>query len=395
MLEIRLLTRSGLAIGFLIGLLVPAWAQSLSPPNVRITPLGTPGIVSDWRRDRCETIDTPDSPARAFRDAAGQVHLIASHYVARELTGPTLDTVRPRCAVAFTSGLQRGYAAYRNHQWLSGFYSIDGTTVHALVHNEFHGDDDPPLCPSHQFADCWWNSVTYAISTDGGYHFHEPADGNRLVAVLPYPYATDSRQPAGYFNPSNIVTLDGAYYAFIKATAYRAQQAGSCLVRTTTLDRPDSWRAWDGEQFSVTLSNPAARPPDQHVCVPIPNISAGDVGGLSRDEATGAFVGIMLTMLPDAAGHPVCGFWATASFDLLQWSPPVLVAPDPAGPSTCDPSSEDYPSILDPDSASRNFETFGPHPYLYFVRVNLRHPPYDRQLLRQRIGIAVQPAAPH
>jgi hypothetical protein len=359
------------------------------PPLVSVAPTGPVETVFQWSRDRCETIDTPDAAPRAFRDRDGTVHLIASHFVTREMIGPSLDQVRPRCDVAFASLLDRHYPSHQNHQWLSSVYTIDGQTVFGLVHNEFHGEDDPAECPEEQSWQCWWNSVTEVISTDGGYHFR---GGDTLVAALPYAYSNAKREAAGYFTPSNIVTLDGAWYTVIKATAYRDQKAGSCLLRSTTPEDPSAWRAWDGSRFDVRPGDPLARAaahPEQHVCAPLANLSLGDVYGLTRDEASGAFVATMVTMLPVSGGPPVCGIWAVASFDLINWSTPVLVAADPAAPASCEPVSDTYPAILDPVSKSRNFETFGATPYLYFVRVNLADPPYDRRLLRQRIKITI------
>ena len=386
-----------LAAGLPLGRPVAVAAEH-HPPVVVVAPQGPADAVFIWRRDACEKIDTPDAPARAFRDAAGMIHLIAAHYVAREMIGRTLDQVRHRCDVAFASALGRQYESHRNHEWLSGLYTADGITVHALVHNEFHGADYPGLCPLAGTYDCWWNSVTYAVSTDRGYHFHDSAIGNHVVAALPYPYSGARSEPAGYFAPSNIVTMDGQFYAMVKATAYRSQQAGSCLIRTATLDQAGAWRAWDGDGFTVSLSEGGPSGGDgltaSHVCAPVANVSLGDVGGIARDETTGAFVAVMVAMLPDDAGRRVCGFWATASFDLTDWSSPSLVAADPAGASTCDPASDGYPSILDPDSKQRNFDTFGSTPYLYFVRSNLADPPYDRQLMRQRVTISIRTDPP-
>jgi hypothetical protein len=322
-------SRTWLALTILLG--GPAAMAEDRPPPVAVIALQGPSEpIFIWRRDACEKIDTPDAPARAFRDAAGTVHLIASHYVARAMIGPTLGSVRHRCDVAFASTAEHQYESHRNHEWLSGLYTTDGITVHALVHNEFHGADYPGLCPLAGAYDCWWNSVTYAVSTDRGYHFHDAATGNHLIAALPYPYSGKSSEPAGYFGPSNIVALNGAYYAFVKATAYRSQQAGACLIRTTSLEEAAAWRAWDGNEFTVSLAGGDGSP-ESHVCTPVQNISLGDVGGIARDETTGAFVAVMEAMLPDDAGQRTCGIWTTASYDLVHWSSPTLAAADGRG----------------------------------------------------------------
>ncbi len=49
-----------------------------------------------------------------------------------------------------------------------------------------------------------------------------------------------------------------------------------------------------------------------------------------------------------------------------------------------DPNPVAYPSVLDPDSTSRNFETTGKEAYLYFTRYNYQscRETFDRDLVR-------------
>ena len=64
--------------------------------------------------------------------------------------------------------------------------------------------------------------------------------GRALVAALPYRYDEVGRGHHGYFNPSNIVELDGAHYMFAFATRAGLQREGNCLLRTTDLATPGS-----------------------------------------------------------------------------------------------------------------------------------------------------------
>ena len=59
-----------------------------------MTITGEPEIVFDWTTDRCEDLDIPDAVARAFRDADGNVQIVATHYVGRREIGPSLDEVQ-------------------------------------------------------------------------------------------------------------------------------------------------------------------------------------------------------------------------------------------------------------------------------------------------------------
>ena len=69
------------------------------------------------------------------------------------------------------------------------------------------------------------------------------------------------------------------------------------------------------------------------------------------------------------------GFYYSTSDDLIDWAPrqlireAVLTSPYRVRrPRT----RSGYPSLLDPDSPSRNFETTGRRPWLYFTRFHYK-----------------------
>jgi hypothetical protein len=74
------------------------------------------------------------------------------------------------------------------------------------------------------------------------------------------------------------------------------------------------------------------------------------------------------------------------SKDLIHWSERRLIreAELPWTYRCGDHNPILYPSLLDPGSQSRNFETTGRHPYLYFTRLNYSscEMTADRDLLR-------------
>ena len=59
------------------------------PGDVQL--LGSEEIVFDWTTDACEQENIPDAPARAFRDAAGNINLSISHYHNYRMLGPDFD----------------------------------------------------------------------------------------------------------------------------------------------------------------------------------------------------------------------------------------------------------------------------------------------------------------
>lgn len=371
--------------------------EARGPPRLSVELDGPEEAVFLWGRDACEGWDIPDTAARAFRDHEGIVHLVASHNVNRALVGPDLHNVRHDCRVLFRGGKNDAPSAFDDRAWLSAFYTLDGRTIFALVHNEFQGNHRAALCPSRIYMECWRNSITYAVSYDGGYSFVQPEPPNHLVATPPRIYDAGLRRHTGYFNPTNIVAKDGFYYAFFTATRLGAQESGVCLMRTDRLADPRSWRAWDGHGFAVRFADPyreQVTDEAMHVCKPVGRGQLlTPLGGVVRHTASGAWIMTMAGERRRAAGEPgVAGIWVAASWDMLSWSEPTLVWRASVVPrrDACEPSYLAYPSLLDPSSDTRNFETVGATPYLFVVRHNMPgcRPGQDRDLLRRQVRIA-------
>ena len=189
--------------------------------------VGTEHTVFDWPRDHCATRDYPDLPARAFKDAAGRVQLIASHVVTRRFVGSGFNRLSHPCDVTMRSRRNSDPSKFDDLEWLASPYTEDGQTVYALVHNEYQGHRHAGRCPSGDYQSCWYNAITLAVSHDGGDTFRDarpPPD--HLVASVPYRYVPD-QGPYGIFNPSNVLLNreDGYYYVLARAEAYRRQEA--------------------------------------------------------------------------------------------------------------------------------------------------------------------------
>jgi hypothetical protein len=91
------------------------------PPTV-----GAEQVVFDWTTDKCEDEDIPDAPANAFRDAEGNVQLIATHLTGRRMIGPTLDTIARDCDPVLTSDLDPDPSNFNDSEWLIAPYTEDG-----------------------------------------------------------------------------------------------------------------------------------------------------------------------------------------------------------------------------------------------------------------------------
>jgi len=360
-----------------------------------VTIAGEPEVVFRWQTDRCAPDDFADSPARAFRTADGEVRLIASHMDARAMAGPDLDRLRHDCRVIFRGGRRDDPGAYDDRAWILSPYTLDGTTVYALVHNEFHGNLRPALCPSREYRRCWMNALTFAVSRDGGASFEAPPPPGRLVMALPWRYEGE-RGRIGYFNPSNIVAHDGHYYALVLTFRFRDQEPGVCLIRSDRLDDARAWRGWDGRGFTVRFADPYRETiddPRAHVCAPVGRGRLSESVSLVRHAQSGAWIALMATTRPGPDGQPVRGIHASVSRDLIQWSETVVVmrsAIFQVFACGTDSFSVAYPALIDPASPSRNFETFGATGWLYMTRLNIRDCRIgaDRDLIRFPVHVA-------
>jgi hypothetical protein len=358
--------------------------------------VGTEERVFNWARDRCEDEDIPDLPVRAFRDITGRTQLIASHYVNRRFVGPNLNRPTHECGVLMTSDRDPDPAQFNDSEWIAAPYTVDGRTVYALVHNEYHGYEHPGQCASDDYFRCWYNALTLAVSQDSARSFRDarPPPGH-LVASVPYRYEPNSGSK-GIFSPTNIIRNrdDGYYYTLGRVAQQGQQQKGSCLLRTKNLTDPRSWRAWDGSAFNVSFVNPYEEipaGPSAHVCEPVsPNQIDVMHESLTYNTYLDKYllVGLSASVVPGRRG-PTWGIHYSVSEDLISWQPRKLIR-EAQLPWTyeCGESSPIlYPSVLDPESRSRNYETTGRRPYLYFTRFHYRDckQTLNRDLIRVQI----------
>jgi hypothetical protein len=354
---VRSLAVIALPAALLLGLGLGSPPARADGPGVVLE--GEPEVVFAGGKGNCGDDFIPDAPVRAFRTADGRVAVIAAYFVNRLLRGPDLDHLTPDCQVAYRGAESTDPAAYNDHDWIAAPYTLDGVTVHALVHDEFWGHRRPDLCPAKSYMACWYNKVTEVVSTDGGQSFRRVG----LAAAAPYRYDGTLGRHVGYFNPSNIIAWNGWYYATMFATEWGAQPGGNCLIRTNNLDDLSSWRGWDGKAFSVRFVDAYRETnfaPEKHVCAPVGPLK-GPVGSIVRHRGSGLFVATM------AAND---GFYYSTSGDLIHWAAPRLLwSVTLSGQQGCNhPWAANYPALLDPGSPDRNFDSVGDRPWLYFTR---------------------------
>jgi hypothetical protein len=391
----------------------PAPKWPLDPPTPDF--LDGPRVAAfDTQKESCELIDIPDAAARAFRDYKGTVHLIASHYVTRAGLGPTLDTAKHNCQVVYKPGPDANIADFNDYTWLNSFYNVDGKKIVALGHMEYHGWEHPGMCSSKTDTfTCWYNVQTFNLSEDGGYHFFRPKPPANYLLSLPYKYEPN-QGPEGYSVDSNIIKAGEWYYDAVFAWAWppncgdgKGQRpclvpAGDCPIRTNNILDPSSWRGWDGKDFTVAFADPYKGPvanPSSHVCALVPYLDYST--GINYYPASHLFVATLWNQGSASSWGPE-GVYFTTSPDFIHWSKPALAMTqnqmlkhEPEGNW-----SYMYFSLIDPNSSDSSFMTITDTPYLYYVRFDNNHGPYQRVLFRQKIKLGwllashPKPAAP-
>jgi hypothetical protein len=376
----------------------PAWpADPVTPAFLQ----GPPVAAFDTARDACEQIDIPDAAARAFRDYAGTIHLIASHYVTRAGLGATLETVKHDCRVVYRSRHDGNVADFDDATWLNAFYNIDGKRIVALGHMEYHGWEHAGMCKvKTDTAACWYNVDTYNLSSDGGYHFARPQPPLNYFAGLPYRYEV-SQGPEGYSVDANIIRVGRWYYDAVNAWGWPPGcgaasgqhpcrvPGGACAMRTDNILDPASWRGWDGHDFTVGFVNPYREDvtqPATHVCTPVPYLDMST--GINFHPQSGLFIATLWSFADFGIGP--AGVYFTTSTDFVHWTQPALaitlhqlIEREPPGNW-----SYQYFSLIDPRSADSSFMSITDSPYLYYVRLDGDHGPYRRILFRQKVSLS-------
>jgi hypothetical protein len=375
-------------------------------PQVRVEMRVTGPVVTStrFRSGACDDQDAPDVPARAYRESTGKVTLIASHDRNRRLRGDSLLALRRDCQVVLEGHNDSRPEHYDGQLWIASTWTPDGRTVHALIHSEYHGNHFPGGCHSNRLTDCWYNAITQAESHDGGGSFQFERQPRPVVAAVPYRYDPDSRRQTGFFNPTNILHHDNAWYVMAFTEGAGAQKRGNCLLRTDNIADPTAWRAWDGTGFKVRLVDPYSMPlpdPKAHLCQPLVFGAVNEpISSLARDVRTGTFLALTVGDLPPASptDRPRKAIMVSASRDLVTWSSPAFVRAiaTPAAHDCRGEAPVAYPSLLDPNSTDRNFETVGATAMIFLTRFNL-HPTttgcsfdMDRDLIFVPVRIGIE-----
>ncbi len=369
--------RSILALCLLYGL----GTTTTKAADLSLAFAGPASVLYDSNRDACDPIDVPDINPRAYRDASGRVVVYALHFINRPLRGPDLLHLKIDCHVALNSALDADPAHYDDRSYIAATWTSDGTAVSALVHHEYHADQHRK-CKVEDPLGCWFNTILAYHSNDGGTTFTKASP--LVVASAPFTQAVEQGRHRGFFNPSNIFS-DGTFaYVFTSTTGWTGQAPGSCLFRTSHPADSGSWRAFDGNTFSIRYPDPYKSKAVPKACATIEPFLF-PIGSIVRHAASKLWVAVF--QAPASGIYPVDGFYYTTGRDLMHWEPPrLLLAGKTAYSDLCKvgPSIINYPSLLDPASSSRNFDKIGDNPVLFFTIIAVRNCQTAQRLLVHR-----------
>ncbi len=459
--------RAGILCGVASGVIAvaaPSTAQHLAG-SIKVS--GTPQTVWSWSHStKCGGGDDfPDVPARPFV-VGNKVLWFASNFGVYASVGTggqdVLATLQrglapgspPSCVQWVTTTTRQVNppyypgsvpSTYDTVLWLASPFN-DGTTVHALIHNEFHGDwtGSSTWCPVQTqtiYLPCsYWNIVT-ANSGDGAMTFQlnqasvgvdVPAISLANPYVVPPANAPPTAGPQGMTAQSNI--LQSGHYYYVLALQLQAPGAadlslnGTCIWRAPVSTGPLVWTGWDGSAW--TIAAPTDYPATSHstsppLCKPVLpaifrfswsfNRSAGGSGlvvmgqdtlanlknknvstrgcpyarGASASTADAAFVYIVASQLP------VDPPFTKLPFGFLPENTELCLLQINSMNASSSLTRHAYPSLLDPTSpqllpGDLNFQTTGHLPYLYFTQMNPVGPGNPKGWNRDLVRIAAQ-----
>jgi hypothetical protein len=381
--------RTGAQVGLLaLALSGAAWAARTEPAVIlqAVEPTKIEPVFL-WTRDRCAEDDIPDAPLRAVRLDTRQIMALATHEQNRRFLGSDLGALRRDCRIVF-SGLHSDKPEdYSDRVWISSVWSEDGRTIFALGHDEYQAHRHPNRCRFSTYLGCWYNAIVPLRSDDSGLTFSRV--GNRPVASIPIRQDVDQGHSRGFFEPTNIIKRGDAFFTLIRTGAEGRQKAGTCLFRTTDLAHPEAWRFFDGERFSSNVDPYRDAVRDAKPCAPLKGLR-GNVGSVAYAPALGVYIAV------SAFGSKISsesGFYFSVSTDLIHWSEGRLFLPLPTPWSaSCGQDRFIYPSLVDANSPSRNFDIIAGDPYLYFVRQRFDgcQGTLQRDLVRMRLRLATE-----
>lgn len=343
--------------------------------SASVTLVGPVETVFKYSDQACESLDIPDTPARAFRDSDGMVNLISTHYVGYRSIGPDLNKINRDCKPIMRSKEDTLQSNAKFHDWIVSPYTIDGINVVSLVHSEWYGYLSDSKCLQSNQVNGWVNALTQVVSHNKGLTYQHEKDYKVWVSPTTWnsSFKCDPKNYTQYgaYLPSNIVYKDSYYYSLYRTIADPmgySTETGICVMRSKDITKASMWEKLTNNGWDSSV---------QAKCKPV----LSKIATLAFEEPQSLTYNtylkkyILLVNVYDSKTNKRANV-SLVSSDLIDWSNPVQIQGLPSGYIAL--------SLLDTTDSSRNFENTTQNPYLYYVRTNSD---MDRDLVRQKVRI--------
>jgi hypothetical protein len=330
---------------------------------------------------KCDSLDIPDAPLRAFRSPNGSITAFATHYRNRALVGESFSALVQKCSAVYEGALDPDPSHFDYKTWIAATWLAEDGIVYALGHNEYQAHEVPGQCRFIDYASCWYNSIVLLRSDDLGETFHR-VDAKKEALLAPgFTDAMGQGHPRGYTSPTNLVRWADYLYSLVGYSGADKGDIGRCLIRTQLPISAASWSILTADGFVPLRGSPYSGGGNLR-CAYVSGIH-GFVGSISRLVSSSLFVA---TVAEDGAdGGSIVAYF---SDDLVRWRDrQVLTKVSLFWSTSCQNDRRyTYPSLIDESSTSRNFDEIGLTATLYLVQSGCRVGT-DRNLVKAEVHI--------
>jgi hypothetical protein len=296
----------------------------------------------------------PDSPARAFRRADGNVELIAAHFEDWMMIGRNFESLKPSCKSIMD--FDDYHRKVPGQLWIQATYTLDGRHIEGLISQDLSRTKMAEGCQNRNIPGrCWVNQIIAVNSGDMGNHFNP----GRVVASFGDNFPPQEKWQFGFFTATNIVHQGNLFYVVlfftppsIPGSSGGMTQSGNCLFRTNNILDPGSWRGWTGTGFTYDPNRGKGQ------CATISPADSGPYRSIEYAPKDHQWI-VMTAGRHQLPGdpRPIPGFYSMTSPDLIHWSSYARVMGVPTSAADSIDNIYSYPSLIDPESSSNNFDT--------------------------------------
>lgn len=310
---------------------------------------------------KCDALDIPDAPLRAFRGPDGSITAFSTHYRNRALIGSSFSAMAKSCSVAYEGALDPDSSHFNYKTWIASTWIADDRSVIALGHNEYQAHELAGHCRFTDYSSCWYNSIVLLKSNDLGRTFHRTDHAEALVAP-DFVDTLGQGHPRGYTSPTNLVRWGDYLYTLVGYSGPDRGDSGRCVLRTQLPVTANSWELLTSEGF-VRPNKNAYGDHSKVRCQYVTGMR-GFVGSIAKLENSNLFVA---TVAEDIDGGSIVAYF---SDDLVHWRDRQVLAKVPLfWSSNCAIGRRfTYPSLIDENSPAPNFDLIGRTPTLYLVQ---------------------------